>query len=65
MRDPVSPRLPQFDRIEREDRLLDEIQCHAGDIAGLLAIQACVRETSAISTALAFCNLRLSAAIRS
>src|SRR5688572_14170354 len=40
MRDPVSPRLPQFDSIEREDRLLDEIQCHAGYIAGLLAIQS-------------------------
>jgi hypothetical protein len=33
MRDPVSPRLPQFDRIEGEDRLLDEIQCHASYIA--------------------------------
>lgn len=40
MRDPVSPRLPQLDRIEREDRLLDEIPRHAGDIAGLLTIQS-------------------------
>lgn len=43
MRDLASPRLPQFDRIERKDRLLDEIQCHAGDIAGLFAIEPLAR----------------------
>jgi hypothetical protein len=31
----VAP-LPQLDRVEREDRLLDEIQRHVGDIAGPL-----------------------------
>lgn len=39
VRDLLSPHLPQFDRIEREDRLLDQIQCDAGDIAGLFAIE--------------------------
>src|SRR5688572_33366585 len=43
MRDPVSPRLPQFDRIERKERLLDEIQRHASDIAGLFAIEPLAR----------------------
>jgi hypothetical protein len=43
MRDPVSPRFAQLDRIEREDRLLDEIQCHASDIAGLFAIEPLAR----------------------
>jgi len=40
---PVSPRLPELDRIEGEDRLLDEIQGHAGDIACLFAIEPLAR----------------------
>lgn len=39
----MSPRLPKLDRVEREDRLLDEIQCHASDIAGLFAIEPLAR----------------------
>jgi len=39
MGDSVSPRLPELDRVEGEDCLLDEIQCHASDIAGLSAIE--------------------------
>jgi hypothetical protein len=66
MRDLVSPRLLEFDRIEGEDRLLDEIQCHAGNIAGLLAIEPPARRIDeGEQHSAGLCNLRLSASIRS
>lgn len=43
MRDFASLRLPQFDPIEGEDRLLDEIQCDAGDVFGLFAFESLAR----------------------
>jgi hypothetical protein len=42
-RDLLSPRFPQFDRIERDDCLLDQIQCDTGDVAGLFAIEPLAR----------------------